>query len=157
MPVGSIGEWVEDAECGEKSLQPGSHCLLDPLRSLIGPFPHPLQGDEWTLLLFNKPLPKSCPSCAAPWSCKPERCWGLWSGPFYTPTSFFQSRINLPFLYVSCVLFFLQVLYILVASNSVLISVFLANALLEDISLEAGSFWPHSLTIPTPGKHILYY
>lgn len=56
-----------------------------------------------------------------------------------------------------CSFFFLPVLYILVASNSILISAVLANAPLENISLGAESFWPNSLTTPIPGKHILYY
>lgn len=36
-----------------------------------------------------------------------------------------------------------------------MISVFLANILLEDNSFEAGSFWPHFLTTPYLGS--IYY
>lgn len=134
---------------------------LDPslLDSLIAPSHH--SPPRWWLGLasvWQTSNPGLATSCAVPWSYKPENCWGLWPGPFHSPIPCSQPRSNFFFLSVACVLFFfLPVLYILVASNSILISTFLANATLQNISLGAESFWPNSLTTPIPRKHILYY
>lgn len=156
MPIGWFSEWIE-AECCERSPWPGSHSLLDSLMYLIIPshYPHP----RWWLgpaSIWQTSNPGLVTSCTVPLSCKSENCWRLWPGPFYSPTPALNPG-TASSSSVACVLFFflLPVLYILVASNSILISTFPANAPLEHISLGAESFWPHSLTTPTPRKYIL--
>lgn len=98
-----IGEWIQEAEYSEKSPWPESHSLLD---SLIAPS-HRSPARWWLGLasVWQASNPGLATSCAVPWSYKPENCWGLWPGPFHSPTPCSQPRSNL-FLSVACVLFF---------------------------------------------------
>lgn len=109
--------------------------------------------------LFDKPLTQVLPLAVRSLGAINQRTVG---GSGLVPSTAPPLALNLGatssfLLHVCSFFFFLPVLYILVASNSILISAVLANAPLENISLGAESFRPNSLTTPIPGKHILYY
>lgn len=108
--------------------------------------------------LFDKPLTQVLPLAVRSLGAINQRNVG---GSGLVPSTAPPLALNLgatsSFLLHVCSFLFLPVLYILVASNSILISAVLANAPLENISLGAESFRPNSLTTPIPGKHILYY